>query len=161
MSQLDTTSSSAFDTQKLYETFNTTKAALTGKLQPWSVFFADFERPASAKELPARIASNVKRFVSNYAVVVLLLSLYCILSSPALIFGVAVLGVAWWFSASMAPIQLGPLTVGFRERAIVLALVTGVLFFYLSVGATIFWLVGASIVGRSDVEMTAATLFFC
>ena len=66
-------------------------------LRPWSDFFrtAHFDIPKSPVRLCKRVSRNLDHFQSNYAVVFLLLSLYCFVADPLLILAGLAYGIVW------------------------------------------------------------------
>ena len=87
----------------------------------------------------------MQRYASNYVLIVVALFVYCVVSSPLLLVVVAALGAAWFVSTTAPAFQIGPLSIGSRERSIGLACVTVIACLYLSVGSTIVWVAGASL----------------
>jgi len=65
-------------------------------LRPWTDFVnaGKFSKPKNLNQITARVTKNIKNYQANYFCVMLLFSLYCILTSPLLLIaGAAVYGV--------------------------------------------------------------------
>jgi len=65
-------------------------------LRPWTDFVnaGKFSKPNNLNQITSRVTKNIKNYQANYFCVMLLFSLYCILTSPLLLFaGAAVYGV--------------------------------------------------------------------
>lgn len=65
-------------------------------LRPWTDFVntGKFSKPKNISQITARVTKNIKNYQANYLVIFLLFSIYCILTSPLLLFaGAAAYGV--------------------------------------------------------------------
>ena len=118
-------------------------------LAPWSEFAATPSNPKTVGEATKRVLYNVDKFKSNYVVVILLLAAYAIVTSPLLLFSIALVYAGLTF-ASMRTND-GPLLLFGKQytsqdltRA---TLILAVPLLYLSSAtSTLFWLIGASLV---------------
>lgn len=65
-------------------------------LKPIGEFFnfAKFKKPSSAPQAMSRLVKNTAYFQSNYLVVFFVLALYCVLTSPLLLFTFFIFGAA-------------------------------------------------------------------
>merc|ERR1719233_2837400 len=70
-------------------------------LRPVGTFFntANFQVPPSAGRLSKRVVKNLEFFQSNYVCVFIILVLYCLISSPLLLFVIAGAGGAAYFAS--------------------------------------------------------------
>lgn len=65
-------------------------------LRPWTDFVntGKFSKPKNLSQITSRVTKNIKNYQANYLVVFLLFSIYCVLTSPLLLFaGAAAYGV--------------------------------------------------------------------
>lgn len=60
-------------------------------IKPWNQFFDQekFAKPSSPNEITARITKNIKYFQANYLLLVLILTGYCLITSPLLLIAIA------------------------------------------------------------------------
>ncbi|XP_062499344.1 prenylated Rab acceptor protein 1-like [Corticium candelabrum] len=132
--------------------------------RPWRDFvaFSKLSKPNSLRDATRRLFVNVKRFRSNYLFVFVGLAVYCILTSPVLLFGLAFLLLAVWyiFRNDGKPITLAGREFGSKEQYTFVALISVPLFIVGGAGSAVFWIIGASIVVimLHAIFMTAETM---
>lgn len=99
-------------------------------------------------DVVVRLKSNLSYFLSNYIIIFFVLMLYCIITNPFFLFSIALAGMLYlyMFKWRSEPIVLFGHTFSDRTKWIVLGTVSLFLFWYASVGNTIFWLIGAELV---------------
>ena len=98
-------------------------------------------------EIVHRVRTNLTYFQTNYFVLFAVLGVYCVLTSPSLIFWLLILGGLWLYALR---IRTTPFEIAGRElptKAVIgfLAALTVFVFWFASIGNTIFWLLGASV----------------
>jgi len=117
-------------------------------LRPPTEFF-DFHRisrPADVNQAVSRISYNTRYFSANYMLIIAILAVYAILTSPLLLFSLAFLtgGFAAINKFAPDPVQVGDHVI--TQKTLYTALfVIGIPLLWLSSPfLTFFWLVGAS-----------------
>jgi len=118
-------------------------------IRPWPTFFATskFKTPLSAQRLPRRVVKNNEYFQSNYLFVFIGLFIYCLVTSPMLLFAVfASLGVCYWVLMRNNGKRL---TIFGRELTLaqqysLVGLCNMPVLWLCGAGAAIFWVLGAS-----------------
>jgi len=114
----------------------------------WSEFFdkSKYTWPP-AKEVVTRLKDNVMYFQTNYVILFLVLCTYCVLTNPLFLLSfVAIIGM-WTYALSYrsSPFTIGRFVISDNTRNCVLGAVTLGVFYYSSVGSTLFWLIGATL----------------
>jgi len=132
--------------QQLKQWFNEKRS----HMKPWAEFLnmKKLSTPQHVGEATRRIVTNVKVYQANYVFVCLLLAVYCVLTSPLLLFGLAVsIGGCSYIRARGAgqSIQLFGRTFAVGEQYGLVFMISLPLFFLASAGSTVFWIIGASI----------------
>ena len=127
-------------------------------LRPLSEFF-DFKRlskPADFGEVQSRVNYNLGHFSSNYAVVVVMLCIYALLTNPPLLFTIIFVTVGMWV---IGKLDGRDLEIG-QHRFTTSQLYTGLYVIAIPVGLysspwrTVLWLIGASgvlIIGHASM----------
>ncbi|PKI83444.1 Prenylated Rab acceptor 1 [Malassezia vespertilionis] len=119
-------------------------------VRPFSEFldYNRIGRPRDTNEAVQRITYNTRHFFGNYAVVIVILSLYGILTAPLLIAAVGILvgGFAAINRFAPEPMQVGRHVVTQKSLYTALGVVGIVLLWLANPFALIFWLVGSSLV---------------
>lgn len=102
--------------------------------------------PPKPTEIIVRLKSNVAYFLSNYIVLFFVLALYCIITNPFFLFSIAISVLLYFyvFKWRVEPIVIAGHTATDRVKLGIVAAVSLFLFWYASVGNTIFWLIGAT-----------------
>jgi hypothetical protein len=97
-------------------------------------------------ELASRVKTNLLYFQTNYFVLFAVLGLYCVLTSPSLIFWIALLASAWIYVLKVrsTPFLIKDKEIPQKFVLVGLASLTLFIFWMASIGNTIFWLLGAS-----------------
>lgn len=119
-------------------------------IRPWTTFFntSYFKTPPSVQKLTQRIVRNIMYFQSNYFIVSLILTLYCLITSPLLLLAVCCSLTACYMLGRRNPDQ--KLKVFGRELTLPqqYALVAGCslpVYIWAGAGSAMFWVLGASI----------------
>jgi hypothetical protein len=119
-------------------------------LRPWMEFFNtnQFKLPANPTAGARRLVSNVEYYQTNYLIVTMILSIYCVITTPALLF-VLLAMIAGCYLVSLKN-RDGHLTLMGRHIPLVqqyLAVICLCIPLLLMVGAgsAIFWILGASV----------------
>jgi len=119
-------------------------------LRPWSTFFntANFKAPAGIPLLTRRIMKNAAYFLSNYVVIVFVLTLYCLITTPLLLLAVcASLGACYSLSRRNAqqPLVLFGHTLSLEQQYALVAGVSIPVYILVGAGSAMFWVLGASL----------------
>jgi len=116
-------------------------------VKSWSAFAdkAKFGLP-KVTEIYVRIKANLSYFLSNYIILFFVLLVYCVITNPFFLFsiGISALLYFYMFRWRQEPISIGSYQATDRVKWGFLVLVSAFLFWYASVGNTIFWLIGAT-----------------
>ncbi|UZJ56439.1 hypothetical protein CBS101457_005759 [Exobasidium rhododendri] len=120
-------------------------------LRPLSEFFDHqrISRPADLNEATQRITYNTRHFSGNYVIIIFLLTVYGLLTSPLLLVAVAFLVGGFALINRFAPeptTQIGTYTITQRGLYTGLFCIGLPMLWWASPVALIFWLVGSSAV---------------
>ncbi|XP_033641165.1 prenylated Rab acceptor protein 1-like isoform X2 [Asterias rubens] len=118
-------------------------------VRPWTEFLKtkQFSKPKGMKEVTTRVISNVETYQSNYLFVFVGLLVYCLITSPLLIFALVVLfGACYWIRVKNESKKLAVMGYEFTlfQQYGVLALLSLPLFFISGATSAVFWVIGAS-----------------
>jgi len=119
-------------------------------IRPWSTFFATsrFRQPKSAQRLSRRVVQNVEHFQSNYFFVFIGLFIYCLVTSPLLLFAFGiVLGVCYVIFTKNTPerkVAVFGRELSLAQQYSLVGLCSMPLFYMVGAGAVMFWVLGAS-----------------
>ncbi|EFX84691.1 hypothetical protein DAPPUDRAFT_47113 [Daphnia pulex] len=118
-------------------------------LKPWFRFVqtSKFQSPTSVPALGSRIVKNVDHFQSNYLCIFIILILYCLLTSPLLLFAVGTsLGACYLISRKNDDQKLSILghELSLAQQYGLIAMVSLPLFYLAGAGSVVFWVLGAS-----------------
>ena len=120
------------------------------ELKPWHEFLniKKISRPNSAAEITRRIIANSKTYQANYVLIVLALLLYCIITSPLLLFGLGISTGGCHYISTKGKGQ--KITMAGREFSVteqygLVVLISLPLFFLAGAGSTVFWIIGMSL----------------
>ncbi|XP_065644631.1 prenylated Rab acceptor protein 1 [Hydra vulgaris] len=121
----------------------------SSQLQPWKSFcnINKFSKPKNAGEVSKRLFTNIKIYQGNYIAVSAMLILYCILTSPLLLFGLVMsFGGCYYISTrgQGKSIKLLGRDLTMAEQYGLVFLISLPLFFLASAGSIVFWIIGAS-----------------
>ena len=111
--------------------------------------FLDFKRiskPANFAECQSRVNWNLGHFSSNYFAVFLMLSIYSLVTNPALLFLIFFVAGGMWGIGKLdgRDLELGSNRITSSQLYTFLLIIAIPLFFYASPIATFLWLIGAS-----------------
>ncbi|OXA40502.1 prenylated Rab acceptor protein 1 [Folsomia candida] len=131
--------------QEAMEWFSTRRQSI----RPWSTFFSTsrFKYPKSAQRLSRRVVQNVDHFQSNYFFVFIGLFIYCLITSPLLLFAFAiVLGVCYgiFVKNTNRQVTLFGREVSLAQQYSLVGLCSMPLFYLVGAGGVMFWVLGAS-----------------
>jgi len=134
------------------------------EVKPWGEFFntRKFVRPSNASEATSRLVSNVRVYQANYIMICMLMTFYCILTSPLLLIGLTMsVGGCLYISTKGQgkTIKLFGKEFSTIQQYGLVFLICMPLFFFASAGSTVFWIIGASmvIIGAHAVMISAST----
>jgi len=118
-------------------------------IRPWSTFFSmsRFKQPLSAQRLTRRLVRNVEHFQSNYFFVFIGLFIYCLVTSPLLLFAFAlILGMCYWiFMRNMdKKLSLFGHELTLAQQYSIVGLFSMPLFYLVGASSVLFWVLGAS-----------------
>ncbi|CAF0926429.1 unnamed protein product [Brachionus calyciflorus] len=118
-------------------------------LKPWTEFasFSKFKKPNSPTQLGGRLFKNILYFQSNYLFVFIFLAIYCVLTSPFLLF--AFMAFAGGLYIVNLKFKEGSLKIFGKEMGMAqLYMGAGFcslpLFLIAGAGSAVFWIIGAS-----------------
>jgi len=119
-------------------------------IRPWNVFcdLDKFSKPSTPNEITTRITKNVKHFQSNYLVLVIILTGYCLITSPLLLIAIG----AFWGVQYVIGREQG---VAYQQKLfgreltethqfIIASCISVPLFIWAGATAALFWVFGAS-----------------
>jgi len=133
---------------RLQEMLSSWKNERMKSMQSWSLFF-DRKKLAMPKvvDIPSRMKSNVVHFQTNYIILFFVLCIYSILTNPLFLLAVGASAALWMYAFHWRkdPLKILNHEVTDKEKTIVLSILTLGLFYFASVGNTIFWLIGATL----------------
>ncbi|KAI3384927.1 hypothetical protein SNEBB_000116 [Seison nebaliae] len=121
-------------------------------VRPWITEFfvpTKFSKPSSMKDVSKRVLSNLDHFQSNYIFVSILLFLYCIITSPGILFVIiAVIGGCYAVNQRNKKRQLaiGGRQINVKHQQMIVGLIAIPFLLMVGVGSAFFWVVGASFV---------------
>eukprot|EP00039_Didymoeca_costata_P000629 m.46564 g.46564 ORF g.46564 m.46564 type:complete len:206 (-) comp10386_c0_seq2:2377-2994(-) len=118
------------------------------ELKPWGQFanIARMKKPANMSETMKRVSHNVETFQANYIFVMLILALYCIITSPFLLVALAFLGISSHLIMNERKDRVILGQVISKEKQLQLAVgITIPLLWVSAAGGTVFWIVGMSL----------------
>ncbi|KAK4036180.1 hypothetical protein OUZ56_028246 [Daphnia magna] len=119
------------------------------QLKPWFRFVqtSKFQSPSSVPALGARIVKNIDHFQSNYLCIFVVLILYCLLTSPLLLFAVGTsLGACALISRKNVDQKICVFgqEISLAQQYGLIAMVSLPLFYLAGAGSVVFWVLGAS-----------------
>ena len=119
------------------------------EVKPWHEFLnvKKISKPNSAAEVTHRIIVNSRTYQANYILISLGLVVYCLITSPLLLFGLGISFGGCQFISSQKGQKLSIAGREFTsaEQYGIVIMFSLVLFFLAGVGSTVFWIIGASI----------------
>jgi len=138
---IDSLNSSNAEVQSLITTIKQRDWKRT--LRPPSVFINPrcFSKPRTSTEAATRIEQNVSYYFTNYIIIVGLVTLFSILSSPSILILLLALAALWSWSLKYDTLTLVGHTVTGRTKNLALGGISLVLLFIVA-GSTIFSIVG-------------------
>ncbi|CAF1376254.1 unnamed protein product [Adineta steineri] len=119
-------------------------------LRPWFEFFntTKFKPPANVQTAMRRFISNIEHFQTNYFFVIVILSIYCVITTPSLLFILIAMAAGCYLvnikNREKQIVIMGrqiPLT---QQYIAVLCLCVPLLIM-VGAGSAIFWILGASV----------------
>jgi len=126
------------------------------RIRPWTTDFASvsqFTKPGD--DWAKRLQVNATYYKGNYSIIFFVFVLYSIISNPFLLMSILILTGGWTFllhgrprteDGSLVPITIGGRVLSGMEQKAGLGGVTILLMLVTSLGSTIFWALGASMV---------------
>ncbi|CAF3358807.1 unnamed protein product [Rotaria socialis] len=122
----------------------------TKSLRPWTEFFHtnQFKKPASIKAAGRRLLLNVEHFRTNYIIVAVILSIYCVITSPALLFVLLAMGAGCYLvTLKNRDSQLSIMghQIPTSQQYIAVMCLCVPLLLMVGAGSAIFWILGASV----------------
>jgi len=107
-----------------------------------------FRMPPSVSVAGSRLMINLEQFQSNYVCILIILALYCILTSPLLLLAlVCCFGVIYSVRSKLAnkSFKVGNVELGAGLQYMLAAAISFPLFYLAGAGSAIFWVLGASV----------------
>eukprot|EP01134_Creolimax_fragrantissima_P006433 CFRG6433T1 len=120
-------------------------------LRPWNEFgnSSYFSKPETFGQALSRTSFNVRYFATNYLIIFLGLFVYCLITSPLLLFavGFVMIGSAGIMHFNgKPPIVIAGREFNSRSQKIAVCVITVPLFWMAAAGSVVFWLLGCSAV---------------
>ncbi|KAI8959601.1 prenylated rab acceptor 1 [Daldinia sp. FL1419] len=127
---------------------NTSLSSRFANMRPVSEFL-DFKRlskPENFGEVQSRVNYNLGTFSSNYLMVIVLLSVYALITNPLLLFDIILLGGGLWLLGRLngQDLTIGTFQATSSQLYTGLLVTCGLLFLIASPFTTVLWLIGAS-----------------
>ncbi len=127
---------------------NTSLSNQFANLRPVGEFFdyKRFSKPENFAEVQSRVTYNLGTFSSNYALVIVLLSVYALITNPLLLFDIILLVVGMWILGRLngEDVNIGNFHATSSQLYSGLLITCGLLFIIASPFSTVLWLIGAS-----------------
>ncbi|KAI1498741.1 prenylated rab acceptor 1 [Biscogniauxia marginata] len=127
---------------------NTSLSTRFANMRPVGEFldFKRFSKPANFAEVQSRVNYNLGTFSSNYALVIVLLSVYALITNPLLLFDIILLVGGMWLLGRLngQDLTLGTFHATSSQLYTGLLCTCGFLFLIASPFSTVLWLIGAS-----------------
>jgi len=119
-------------------------------LRPWMDFFntSQFKIPANIKAGSRRLVLNVEYFQTNYCIVIVVLSIYCVITTPALLFVLLAMGAGCYLvSLKNRESQLSIMgrQIPITQQYLAVFCLCIPLLVMVGAGSAIFWILGASV----------------
>ncbi|KIY74400.1 prenylated rab acceptor PRA1 [Cylindrobasidium torrendii FP15055 ss-10] len=133
---------------RVTDTLKSFRETRLSALRPPTEFFdvQRISRPADLNTATSRISYNTRYFSGNYLLIIIMLAVYAVISSPLLL--IALLFLVGGFSAinrfAPDPVQFGDTTITQKHLYTALFVIGLPLLWLASPVMTFFWLVGAS-----------------
>ncbi|CAF1119650.1 unnamed protein product [Rotaria sordida] len=119
-------------------------------LRPWFEFFntAKFKPPGNIGTATRRLITNVEHFQTNYVIIIIILSIYCVVTTPSLLF-VLLAMVAGCYLVSIKnrekQITLMGRQIPLPHQYLAVICLCIPLLIIVGAGSAIFWILGASV----------------
>ncbi|CAF1256885.1 unnamed protein product [Adineta steineri] len=119
-------------------------------LRPWLDFFNtnQFKPPANIKAGARRLVFNVEHFQTNYFIVIIILSIYCIITTPALLFILLAMGAGCYLVSLKnreSPLTIMNHQIAISQQYLAVFCLCVPLLLMVGAGSAIFWILGASV----------------
>ena len=119
-------------------------------LKPWTEFMnmSKFKKPVSPGQFGLRVVKNVNHFQSNYLFVFVFLAVYCVLTSPFLLFAfMAFVGGCYiiYLKNKDGNLKLFGREMSLAQLYSIAGIFSVPLFLIAGAGSAVFWIIGASI----------------
>ncbi|XP_020902484.1 prenylated Rab acceptor protein 1 [Exaiptasia diaphana] len=118
-------------------------------VKPWREFVSTskFSKPKSIAEVGRRVVKNLQDYQSNYILIALLITVYCVVTNPLLLIAISIGGGGCWYltyrnEGKTIKIMGREFTV--MEQYGLIAVLCLPLLFLASATSTVFWIIGAS-----------------
>ena len=119
-------------------------------MQSWGQFI-DTSRwllPISIQQWSKRLIANLKHFQSNYIIIVCILFIYCILTSPLLLLVLLAIGAGGYIITlknAQRPFKIFGKKLNLGQQYLVLGICSLPLLYIVGAGGAVFWVIGASL----------------
>jgi len=144
-------------------------SSVGSRMRPWTTDFAavsQFAKPGD--DWSKRLQVNLTYYKGNYSAIFLVFVLYSIIANPFLLTSIVILTGAWTFllhgrprteDGSLVPVSIGGRVFTGVEQKAGLGGITLLLMLVTSLGSTLFWALGASMVFVAAHAVTHKTEF--
>ncbi|CAH2268771.1 prenylated Rab acceptor protein 1 isoform X2 [Pararge aegeria] len=118
------------------------------KRQPWTQFIAteNFKVPTSVPRISRRFYKNLQHFQANYLIIFLGLFIYCLITSPFLLFAVVVSSycIKKYFNGHKS-FKIGGWELPKIHQVALVSVVLTILFVLADAQAVLFWILGTTV----------------
>lgn len=119
-------------------------------MQSWGQFIdtSRWQLPISIQQWSKRLIANLKHFQSNYIIMVLILFIYCILTSPLLLLVLLAIGAGGYIITlrnAQSPFKLFGRKLNLGQQYLALGICSLPLLYIVGAGGAVFWVIGASL----------------
>lgn len=119
-------------------------------MRAWTEFFNtnQFKTPANVKAGARRLVFNVEHYQTNYYIVVIILSIYCIITTPTLLFVLLAISAGCYLVSIKNrenPIKIMGRQIPLTQQYIAVFCLCAPLLLMVGAGSAIFWILGASV----------------
>ncbi|CAF0925320.1 unnamed protein product [Didymodactylos carnosus] len=119
-------------------------------MKPWLEFFNanQFKPPSNVRAGARRVLANIEYFQTNYFVVFIILSIYCVITTPTLLFVLLAMAAGFYLvDLKNRERQLSVLgrQIPVAQQYLAVACLCIPLLIMVGAGSAIFWILGASV----------------
>ncbi|CAF0799302.1 unnamed protein product [Rotaria sp. Silwood1] len=119
-------------------------------LRPWFEFFntTKFKPPGNIGTATRRLINNVEHFQTNYFIIIIILSVYCVVTTPSLLFVLLAMAAGCYLVSIKnreKQITVMGRQIPLVQQYLVVICLCILLLIMVGAGSAIFWILGASV----------------